>query len=487
MSEKSTLQNFNVDIHIHPTLKSFNSGHPIPKRNMWEMIEHEMFNTPIGKFAMNNTKEVAKYSQTNLYKLAEGKVRVSFISLYPMEKGFLNIRNLSKLVTSKKGREEMLSTITGYKIERIRYLLSHNDYFEELKDEYQYLKSNQGISPDGKWEFKMVNNFDELNQFLSKSENTLAGINTIEGGHVFFNQEMMLEKLNKKDMKAQLMKNIIEVKNWEHPPFIVNLSHHFWNGLCGHSKSIKMIVGETLINQKKGLEVGLQGLGIKALKELLSNSNGKRVHIDTKHMSLKGRKEFYNWVRSYNYLNKYDRIPIICTHSAFNGFKSMTGSLIKSDNPLKAAKSYFFNWSINNSDEELKIIHDTGGIVGLMLDKYKLGGGKFHKDLKTITDSNEVKKAYLKLFWDQLFHAVKSIGEKTAWDIFAIGSDFDGSINHIESYDGSDKIPNLKQDLYKYLVTNKYNQNLWYGYKPEELIDKVFRKNAMDFLERNFV
>jgi microsomal dipeptidase-like Zn-dependent dipeptidase len=454
---------------------------------MWENIIHKEFNSAAGKFAANNTKEVSKFSQTNLYKLAEGKVRVSFMSLYPMEKGFINIRNLTKLVTSKKGREEIVSTVTGYDLKKVQYLLSHNDYYEELKDEYQFLKNNQGVSPDGKWEFKLVNNFSEMQSFISKSENTIAGINTIEGGHAFFNQDMMLEKINKKEMKQQLMKNIIEVKEWEHPPFVVNLSHHFWNGLCGHAKSVNFVIGETLLNQKKGLDLGLQGLGIKALKEMLSNSNGKRIHIDTKHMSLKGRKEFYNWVRSYNYINKYDRIPIICTHSGFNGYKTMTGSLIKNDNPLKMAKSYFSNWSINNSDEELKIIHDTGGIVGLMLDKYKLGGGKFHKEVKTQTDEKLIKDAYMQLFWDQLFHAVKAIGSKTAWDIFAIGSDYDGSINHIDFYDGCDKLPNLKNDLYEYLSVKKYQQKLWYDYKPEELLDKIFRKNAIDFLERNFI
>ena len=100
-----------ADFHIHPNLKSFNSGNPKPKLNMWEHFEHVEPTTAAGKFAVNNSKGVAKFSQTNFYNLIEGNVRVVFISLYPMERGFFDIRGVPKALTSKKGLDDLTSKI----------------------------------------------------------------------------------------------------------------------------------------------------------------------------------------------------------------------------------------------------------------------------------------------------------------------------------------------------------------------------------------
>lgn len=472
------------DIHIHPTLKSFNSGHPLPSRNMWEDFEHIKPTTPAGRFAINNSKDVAKFSQTNLYKLMEGNVRVAFVSLYPLEKGFLKLRSVPKVITGKKGFDDLTAVATGYDPKRIRYLMKNNDYFEELQQEYAYLKQNEGPSPCGKYKMKIVNTYGELKNIAENRPDTLALVLTIEGSHVFFNKAMLSGKLGKREMKDELKKNIIAVKNWENPPFIMNLSHHFYNELCGHAKSFNVLVGEGLVNQKKGMESGLTGLGIKALKEMLSNSNGRRIYVDTKHMSMQGRKEYYNWVRSYNYLNRHDNIPIISSHTGVNGFRTMAGSVMKKDSAVKNAKSRFFNWSINLSDEEIKIIHETKGILGIMLDKTKLGGEKFLKELKLAQNREEYKDQVIQIFFENVFQAVKAIGKADAWDTLAIGSDLDGGINTLENYDAANKFPQLYDDLYSWLRRNKFQKALWYGLKAEEILDKLFYKNTMLFCER---
>jgi hypothetical protein len=46
------------------------------------------------------------------------------------------------------------------------------------------------------------------------------------------------------------------------------------------------------------------------LRSLLSRENGKRILIDTKHMSLTARKEYYEFVRNYNAINPNDMIRL---------------------------------------------------------------------------------------------------------------------------------------------------------------------------------
>lgn len=478
---------FFADIHVHSTLKSFNSGYPKPEQTVWDDIEHAQGETNPAKFIFNISKEVAKYSQSNFYELSRGNVRVASVSLYPLEKGFLEMRNLSKAVTNPKARNEMAMVITGYHLDAIRHIRKQKNYFAELNAEYQYLFNQQGKSPDGKYAFKLVNNFTALNNIILNEKNTLAIVLSIEGAHVFFDEKMLSGKLSKQELKKALTDNILAIKAWEVPPFTINLCHHFYNGLCGHAKSFSGFLGVGILNQIKGLETNLTGLGIKALKELLSNNNGKRILIDTKHMSLSGRKEFYNWIRSYNYLSKYDKIPIICSHTGVNGFKTMTGSLLHPDNNKKITKSHFNRWSINLSDEEINIIHETGGLIGLMLDKYKLGGGKFFNSIKNIKEEEKLRDKYAEIFMDNVFQIIQAVGNKSAWDIIALGSDYDGAISHVDFYDKASTIPQLYHDLVHFLERTRYGFSYWHGYKPEELIDKILRKNAMDFYSRHFV
>lgn len=476
-----------ADIHIHPTIKTFNSGRPHPRKNLWDDFEHTIGKTNLAKFASNNSPGLGKYSQSNFYQLAKGKVRVATASLYPIEKGFLNIRNIPNLVVNKKAHDETLEVITGYSGDSIKYMRESNNYFGDLKDEYQYLFENQGKSPDGKYAYKLVNNYSELKSVLEKDETTLAIILSIEGSHVLYDEEMSEGKLTPTQMKRKVEEHIGIIKSWEVPPLSINLSHHFYNDLCGHSTSFAGNQ-KNVLNQNRGKDSGLTGLGIKALKEYTSVNNGKRIIIDTKHMSVKGRIEYYNWIKSYNYISACDKIPIISSHTGVNGFKTMNGSLRKPDTPVKYNSKHFNSWSLNISDEEIRIIHQSTGLIGIMLDKHKLGGGEFFKShIDKETDIEKIKEAYLRVFFDNALHIVKAVGNETGWNCIAIGSDLDGAIEHIDSYDRSSTFPDMYKNLVDFLDRTKYGKTLWYNLKPEVIVDKIMRKNTMDFYERHFV
>lgn len=473
-----------IDLHCHPNLKSFNSGHPEPVCNMWDSIQHKID----GKVAQNISELVTHIhmeSQCNLDSMTAGNVRVFQLSLYPTERGFLHLRNIPKILVGKKRINIAQEVITGYAPSSIAFQKRHYHYFEDLQTEYAYVAAQQGKSPDGKSVFVLVNNYRELEQALKK-DNTLIGIVTIEGCHVLGTGAPATDKLTKEALIKQLTENIRTIKSWEHPPFLINLAHHFWNHLSGHATSFKRPIN-SLVNQNKGKNKGITEAGWHVIRELLSTGNGKRILIDTKHMSVAARKEYYAFIGNHNYVNPDHKIPVVSSHACANGFKTLDSSIRQNDIIAKARKGRLYKWSINISDEEARIIHDSEGLIGLMMDKGNLGGVDLIRAISSMTDEVKKRKEFAQLFLDNAFQLVKAVGKKSGWNMIAIGTDYDGTITHIDPYESASKMPLLQQDLIGYLEEHQYQKDLWFGYTPTELIEKVFYKNAMDFYKKFFV
>ena len=136
--------------------------------------------------------------------------------------------------------------------------------------------------------------------------------------------------------------------------------------------------------------------------------------------------------------------------------------------------------------EEIKHIHRYKGLLGIILDKGRHCGKATQKKINAIRNPIRKKEAFIQLILDTIFFYVESIGEKSAWDILTLGTDFDGVITHFDCYENMSKMPVLKEDLNLYLNVNKYRKELWFDLSPEEILDKIFRLNAMNFLTKNF-
>ena len=473
-----------VDLHCHPNLKSFNSGSPAPTVSMWEKIVHKM-DSKFAKTIKEASEQVLKESQSNLYALAEGNVRIFNVSLYPIERGFLHLRNIPKILIGKNRINTMHEVLTGFDAGRILQLKKHANYFDDLLAEYSYVYNGQGKSPNGKYEFLLANNYKELSQAL-KRDNTLIGILSIEGAHVLGTGSALNEDLSQTELIQLLTDNIKTIKQWEVPPFSINLSHHFWNHLCGHSTSFKPPIN-AVVNQNKGKGKGITEIGWHVIRELLSRENGKRVLIDVKHMSAEGRKEYYNFISNYNYVNPGDMIPVICSHAGVNGYATIDSSTVENDTAAKNRENRFHRWSINVSNEEARIIHQSKGLIGLMMDRGILGGKLTIDKIAAIEDPQKQRNEYSRLFWDNAFQIVKAIDEATGWDVVAFGSDFDGTITHMEPYESSAKLPLLQEDLISYLEQTRYRKELWFDFTPRQLVQKMMYDNAMQFYKRFFV
>lgn len=479
------MQEFFVDIHCHPTMRAFHTTPNGIKKNIWDCTKNDVIDTYLGKWAWKQSKEVSKFSQSNYYNCIKGKTRVVFDSLYPMERGFINFNKVPKLLIGDKAVETLAVTASGVSIEQFRNYKKSHDYFTELNEQYNFLVNNQGDSPCGKYNYKIVNNYSELEDSLKKNDSTVNVIITIEGAHVLGCGTETSENIPLGELKQILKNNIQTIKQWKHPPFFITFAHHFWNQLCGHATTLPAPTN-IACNQTKGLDTGFTELGLFVLEELLSTKNGQRILIDTRHMSVKSRRHYINYVSQYNKLHPEDRIPLISSHSAVNGFQTMTHSCEVKDSKSKKRSTSFCAWSLNISAEEAIAIHDSGGVSGIILDKGRHSGINLLKSIDKLENKEDKKELFLKLIFDNIFFFISSINKKSAWDVPTLGTDFDGVITHFDDYNEMSSLPDLKKDMIHFLTKNNYKSELWFDYSPEELMNKLFTQNAMNFLKKNF-
>lgn len=479
------IKDFYVDFHCHTTLRAMNSTPLNKTKNLWEKTHNSNFNNPIGRWARLQTREIAKESQSNLYDYAESKTRVIFDSLYPVEKGWYRFRKLPSFLVGERSKEILMHVAFGIEHQRMCKLRSSDGYFKELEESYNFLVYGQGNSPNGSNRYKVVRNYNELEKVLSKDDKTIAIIISVEGAHALECGAPCTENISQAKHKELISSNIEIIKNWDYPIFSMNLAHHFYNQLCGHARSMKSPVS-LMFTQDVGINEGITDLGWFVIQKLLDNRTGKRIFIDTKHMSVNARMQYYNYITVWNKLNPEDKIPLICSHGAVNGFETMKESAMQPDVMRKFKGKYFNTWSINLSDEEINLFHDNEGIIGIMMDKSLLGSPETLKMIKTISDPVEKKNSFIKLFLDNIFHIVKVTGKKTGWDCIAAGSDYDGIITHLDNYHNAASLGEFRKDIVYYLETYQYKNDLWFGYSPWELTEKIFRENAFRFLQKFF-
>lgn len=475
---------FFVDIHAHPTLRAYNTTVSQGARNLWDKTHNPTYDNKISRWARLKTREIAPHSQANMYNCAEGNVRVVFDSLYPFEKGFLNLRKLPTAMLGKENSDILLQTVTGYDGHQMSALRKNRNYFQELMGQYGFLSKGQGASPDGQFSYQLAGNWSELKAIVDGDPNKIAVVVTIEGAHAL-NCGLPFKKGNAAACENELMENIGTIKSWKAAPFFINLAHHFYNELTGHTRSLKPGIYQ-ILNQKKGLNEGITPLGWKVMQELLAVDNGRRVLIDVKHMSIKARKEYYRMLESHNRLTTNDQIPIVCSHTGLSAYKTIKASARRKDKPRKMRKTAFNNWAINLSDEEVKIIAASGGLIGVMVDKGLLASQTRLQEIKDLQDAKGQKDALLELVAQNIFRMVHAVGDKRGWDLMALGTDYDGMITHLDPYPEAATLPDLKVDLVDFLKRTRYSESLWYGYEPEEMVQKLMQKNAMQFLELHY-
>jgi len=532
-----------ADIHAHSTIPPFNKG-----KSVWYCKPPTNCQRRKGRYLWDNIAR--PYTQSDFVSLAKGKVKVVFVSLYPMEWGLFTITRkpilnegffkaiweiiccTARWIIQILGKYTFLGRILStYPSKRIRQILRYSrEYPDDLLKEYQFLKSElncpanvaakYGIPSDTGIE--IVGNYAQLQSVLADpgKEHTMAVLVTVEGAHCLGSgQKNTLDGLPDAELnnlsnpktaalRDKLVQGIADLKTWEHPPFFIGLDHHFWNQLAGHAMS-QADGGHVLFDQRRGMNTGMTKVGEAVVKGLLSAANGKRILLDAKHMSIDTRLWFYAKVAQHNQAKPDEqKIPVVISHTGVNGIGTMqasrnSGNHKAEDERYEESDSIFNIWDINLSNEEIVAIWNSNGIIGLILDQRILGGqmvNDFLNDLprKVRKKHDLFRQLWVKPFLDNILHIARVIDAqgslaagKTIWDSIVLGSDFDGRINPIDPFCNAEDLPLLEATLAERMkqMRNKGTEPLLAGKSDADIagiVNAIMFGNVERFLSMYF-
>lgn len=463
-----------IDLHVHSSIKSFgmsfeknaNPNSIDDKSCIWFEDNHDSYSEGVETYL-----GLARYRQSDFTNLTDGNCRIACISLYPLEKEFTNLPN-----PLKPRRRDLLNYVTGIGKKRIKQIKSDDyNYFEEYKKEYAFLEQlNNQIPQGGNRKYKFLEKTDNI-----EASSALFIIPTVEGCHFLCDGNDTSDMYNWRFIEE----NIEFIKTQKYPLFFVSLAHHFYNNLCTHAKSFYKLVGNVL-DQKNGMDdfehsspyKPISDFGEGLIDLLLSTKNGtrRRVLIDLKHMSKKARERYYDILKSNKYKNQ--SIPVIFSHCAFD----FTGEE-----------------HINLNFNDIYQVYLTRGIIGIELDQRILGYNK--------REINGEKSDYANAFfvWKQIKaiaeHAFVSFNGKpeyqdiadNPWQCIAIGSDYDGIINPLDSYKDASYMAVLHDNLILHLE-NYWNHSPFIpknhnGMNAADVIHAIMYQNAYNFIVKHYI
>ena len=462
-----------ADLHCHPNLKTF--GHSFDRRkngksDIWHTVPSSFYARKVLQFT-----GITKFSQTDLATMSKAKAKIAFVSLYPFEKGFFTHKNIWPALAAflaDWGIE------IGY--ERVRHIQQHTNYFTDLLREYEFLLDcERQRQVDGQvYRWALTSNWSEVEALVAK-ENTMAVILTIEGAHVF---NTGLGAYGVPPIEAEVLANIETVKKWDYVPLFIGLAHNFNNDLCGHARSLQRL--GKLVNQSYNLDTGISPLGYSVIQALLNETNGARIYVDIKHMSIAARLQYYHLLQT-EYASK--DIPIIMSHGA------VTGCTLSGAKRHSAYLDLFNTNDINVFDEEIVAIARSGGLLAIQMDR------TINADVQKVKahfKSNRLQSTIQQsaaIIWNQLQHVAQVCDNEGlfAWGSTAIGSDFDGSISPFPGITTATGLEALANELipfaHQFLASNTLSLPQNKNIAPEEIADRFLYTNIVHFLQKFYI
>jgi microsomal dipeptidase-like Zn-dependent dipeptidase len=496
---------FSIDLHCHPQYKPFGKAHkdsdeqpeaqstsPSGKSSLWH------YNPPtLSDKLLNIFLSVTKFSQTNLTASMYGRNMVKVVGLGATEQAFFK----NKLGTGIIG-DLIDDFAAGFGRPRINTIQGLTDYWADFMNEMKFMKEceNNAVNIDGHWfTYNLPKNFNELQQNISSNEAADAGtkskpiivslICAVEGLHIL---NCGLEKPCK---PAEVKKHARDLKKLPNRPWFVTFSHHFFNELCGHARSLRKEIGK-LTNQEKEINTGFTDLGLEVIDILLDNTNNDRILIDVKHMSPLARQKYFDLLGAKY---KTQQIPIIISHGVCNGLPSYGSNVSNYPelgstfiNPLENViggdgKPKDHNL-INFYDDEIVKMVNSNGIIGLQLDERRLANDDAIKNVKNSLFRNKIMHYRSELIWRQVQYIAELLDDKGlyAWGNIGIGSDYDGLVDPLNAFWTAEEY----DDLAGYLERHAYNyfkdhsarlKNNFNRIDASTVIQHIFHDNAWKF------
>lgn len=538
-----------ADLHCHNTFYAFNR-----MRNSDMEANPEVFHPwtvlPSNLKAMARGGNANTYCQSNVAQCTAGRLRLAFLSITPVERGFFewNLDDHTGTFPAEVGR--WLSGITPLKIganllraraldaldeaarvlrkgplrelvtqgylrfgrKRLGFLLSDRyDYWDEFLREIDFLERKNGqisgatlehnsptgpVKQDVTGRYHLVNDVERFDQILTDphSDDVLTVL-TIEGAHVF-----TLDHKDERVSDALIFERIEAMKALPYPIFFITIAHHFDNGICGHAPSIPKIF-TPLINQSSRLSEPFEeerDLGRRVVRELLdldeelSDRGGKRILVDVKHMSARTRQQYYAEVvepynaawadRSAEEQARFPKLPVIGSHICYSGVSTLDELIANTDNETDHWHvGPYSAWSINFSDEDVRAVHASEGLMGICFDQRIAG----------ITLRQRVPYSHWgHVLANQIFGLVDVImnddrlapeDKITIWDRVMMGTDYDGVINPMTKYPTALELGEAFEDLERIFHKVRHTRMID-QIGVDELLEKIAWKNAHAFV-----
>ncbi|MDF2157724.1 membrane dipeptidase [Algoriphagus sp. CAU 1675] len=495
----------------------------------WTVIASNKKNHEAGKMG-------ASYSQIDLVKCWNSNLRLTFNSMYPLERDF--VKGMKPQIGEDKWYKFLIAFATSHKLplrdfiqvaymkipdRMVDYVQSSDyDYWESLNREFEFVSMDSGkVIPKNEIylpgnllgrkraelkrarqypkEYLATNSSYRIPKTKQELENSLTNPNeitmvlSIEGAHSFGTDRV--QSIQEVSDRIKHMK-----KEWDYPVFFITFAHHFDNKLCGHAHSIPDS-GKLLLNQRKRMNQGFNNNGRRIIKEILGLNNhlekdtelGYRTLIDVKHMSARSRQEYYAMVKDC--LAKGDRIPVIASHCGYSGISTLDKHIElegKEKDDYTDPSGKFNAWNINMCDEDIEIIAQTRGLFGLSFDQRILGITKKDKN----TSRNGIQ-----LIWENIEGILKSAFEnpnlsdsekRQIWKSLTIGTDFEGLIDPVNPYPTALEFEQFSENLISIIDQERRNAGKAHlaHLKSKEDVEKAVNdfcyNNSESFVLENF-
>jgi microsomal dipeptidase-like Zn-dependent dipeptidase len=484
-----------ADLHCHSLLKPFYSGMTDP----WAFWEHTCAPDAYG-VVLEKAADIPKFTQGNFESMHLGGVRLVYACLSPLEYEMRHpkvFRDLGKL-------RNTYACMAGVSPDWEFFMDKKVDYFQELLGHFAMLMQGDGqryVVDGDTLRYDVIGSASELRAVLADPKR-LGVVVSIEGGHALGEGPITQEMLDSPDYQVQVLEHLDILKGMRpidrsgqilpFPVTVMGLNHFMWNGLGGHAKTFGQAFG-LLLPQTEGINTGPTPLGERVVRHMLDRSVGRRILVDVKHMSRDTRAWYYTLLDSMRVTG--DTVPVLATHVGISG--SSWASLDQPKNKLlpNPKTSEWLNQNdISLFDEDIHAIAQSHGILGIMLDKYRVGGTLGNAAVDESHDGSlERRKTYVHLIVLNMMEVVDALQSEKAWDIIAIGSDYDGMISAMETYDQGIKMPDLRDDLLAYfedpvdlwdVYPRRKVQRYMYGLSAEEIVNRVMGGNLVGFTAR---
>jgi len=161
-------------------------------------------------------------------------------------------------------------------------------------------------------------------------------------------------------------------------------------------------------------------------------------------------------------------------------------------NSLKLGNT-FNDQEINFYDDEIIQMVQSNGIMGLQLDERRIANDETIRRTKHSFFRNKIMHYRSELLWNQVQYIAEVLDSNGlfAWGNMAIGSDYDGIVDPLNSFWTTEQYPGLKSFLERHAFNYMQNdsnrlQNSFNKISGDIIVQNIFQSNAWNFFERWF-